>query len=406
MYIPQHFRLSLPTYIIIIGTFFSRFGTSVIFPYLTLYLASKKGLPLYWPGIAIGLSYFAHALSGFSAGYLASRYGYLKVLRLSIIFYAATFFLMGYAGHALTNKVLIGIIFIICCTLGGVVRSFIETIGQIIISDTTPLGQKHFAFSLRYTLMNVGSTLGPILAVILGIVITSASYFLAAILVIFYAFLLQKIAKSSHFTEMKQTTPPPFFQSLYAIFRDKQCLYFVIAGIIGFIANSQMEALFAYVSFQNTGSNRVFVEMFAINTITVVLVQILLTEYTKRFDIHYVILSGLLFYTISLIGIALAGKVHFYYYLSMFIFTLGEILALSLVGIYIDTKMGRFSKEMCFGITSFVFIGNVIGSPLGTWLCYQWGIKGGLFAMVAITLLGIPFILAAKREATLINVAS
>lgn len=391
-------NLSLPSLLILAGSFLTRLGNSLIYPYLTLYLSVKKGLPLYWAGCAIGACYLTFALSGFVAGYLSSQYGHAKTLKTAILAYVILIFSMGYIVNTVNNILLIGYFFILLCALAGITRSTMETVGQIIISKSTALGEKYLVFSLRYTLINVGSTLGPIIGTALGLLITPNAFFVAGLFMLFYYCVLFKMPEF----KQQEAITISFLPTLWAILCDKQCLYFILAGIAGFIASSQMEALFAYISYINTKSTQVFVLMYAINTTTVVLLQIIITEYVKRFNLNYVILFGLILYACSLLGVALAGKHPFNYYISTFIYTLGEILALSTVGIYIDTQLTKVSKEMSFGISNFIFIGNVIGGPLGTWFCYHWGIKNGLCLMAIITLSGIPCILAAKRASAAI----
>lgn len=391
-------RFSLPYYVwvIIVGTFLSRFGTSMVLPYVSLLLVHNKGLPLYWAGIAISSSYLAQTISGFIGGYFSTKFDRFKTLKVTILFYAFLFFCMGAACQWLTNKFWVGSIFVLCWFLAGGCRSLIETVGQIVISYFTPIPQKHLAFSLRYTFINIGVSIGPLVALAVGVLTKNLAFWLTGICVFSYFVLLQMTVKNETLTTEKNNFPS-FLTSMHTLVKDKQFLYFTCAAILTFVGLNQMETLFAYISYTNTGSTNVFAVMYCINAVTVVTLQMQMIQFTKKFNIHNVITCGIALITLGLIGVGFSGSHPFYYYLSGFIFTLGEILSFALVGLYIDLLAPSSHKEAYFGINTFVLCGIIFSSPLITWISYEFGVTTGIILAAVLTSVGIPLILAAKK---------
>lgn len=393
----NRFNFSYTVWMIILGTFLSRFGTAIVLPYITIFLVHNKGLPLYWAGCAVGIGYLAQALTGFAGGFSSTRINHFTLLKITVLIYAAVFLCMGLSCQFIKNQILVGIAFIGCSFLGGICRSFIETIGQIIISDFTELDQKHSAFSIRYFFINVAVSIGPLIAFLLGITSTTNAFWVTTIFVFLYFAVIQFTIKPGTIAPKVNSHSLSFSKLITALLLDKQFLYFTICGVLIFLGFGQLETMFSYVSFIETGDAHVFAIMFLINGLTIVLFQLHLIDFIRRFDVHDVISVGVVFLVLGLLGVAFAGKVHFYYYLSMFVLTLGEILSISVISIYIDLMAPVSYKEIYFGITSFVLIGRVIGAPLATWTSHCLGLRPGMVLIAGITLLAVPMIWSAKK---------
>jgi MFS family permease len=157
-----------------------------------------------------------------------------------------------------------------------------------------------------------------------------------------------------------------------------------------------MNTLFAYVTYHYALKSHVFVTMYVINGLCIILLQVPIGNYIKRFNICYVIVAGTILLAAGLFGIAFSGTHASLYYLNTFIFTLGEMCSLSLVGVYIDQLAKPEHRYIYFGISNFALIGSIIGPPLATFVCNYFSISAGLITAGIITLLGVPFILLAR----------
>ena len=154
-------------WIIIIGIFFLRIGTSMSIPFLSIYLHFKVGISLPMTGMIVGVSYLSHIFGGFFGGVLSDRYGRRLVLALSLLCYGITFF--GFAlGGSLRDPFVITIVFAGLNLIAGLFRIWSETIAQALLADIVAPSQKLNVFSIRYTGANLGSAIGPILGSLIG----------------------------------------------------------------------------------------------------------------------------------------------------------------------------------------------------------------------------------------------
>ena len=106
------YRLPYVVFAIIIGTLISRLGTSIVIPYITILLVQLKHLPLYWGGIAIGVSYLSQAFWVSGSGKLFPGIEPFKLMKLAICIYAALFLVMSLISKFAYNQLLVGYGFI------------------------------------------------------------------------------------------------------------------------------------------------------------------------------------------------------------------------------------------------------------------------------------------------------
>lgn len=389
-------QLPYPVTVIAVGTLISRFGTSMVLPYITILLVQIKHLPIFLTGITIGCSYLAQAFGASLTGKLFSQDKPLKLMKTSLVIYALIFISMGFISEWINNRWIVGGGFIICFLLAGMCRSLIEATGLTMISHLTPSQLKSFAFSLRYTFINIGTSLGPLTAILLGILHTNIEFYLASTAILTYYLLLQFTVKMKTFAF--HTHANNLALTFKILISDRRLLYFTLAAILCYIGFSQQETLFAYIVYHYLASTHVFAVMYAINGITIVALQTSLVSYIEKFEIHYVLMMGILLLAIGLIGIAVSTIYVLAYYLSAFIFTLGEIFTLSLLSLYIDQLALPENRYAYFGISNFALLGRVTGPPLATLISHYVGLSHGLIVTACITLLGVPFIFLAKKK--------
>jgi MFS family permease len=394
------FKLPYPVLAIATGSLMSRFGTSMVIPYITVLLVEAKHLPIYWGGLTIGLYYLAQALMGSLGGHKLSKIEPFKLIKVGIFFYTLLFIVLGLISRFVHTPLLVGFSFVLCFLLLGTCASIIETTGQFVISSLTPMPQKYFAFNLRYTFINIGTSIGPLVAIALGILNTNWVFYATAIAIFVY-FALIKFTVNTKIPASTNGEHSNFLHAFTVLFQDKKLLYFIIAAILCYIGFSQMNTLFAYVTYHYALPSHVFAVMYAINGLCIILLQVPIGHYIKRFNIYYVIAVGIILLTIGLLGTALSSTHALLYYLSMFIFTLGEMCSLSLVGVYIDQLATPERRYIYFGISNFALIGSIMGPPLATMITHYFNVEIGLISAGVVTVFGVPFILAAKRAVAL-----
>ncbi len=249
-------QLPYPVTVIAVGTLISRFGTSMVLPYITILLVQIKHLPIFLTGITIGCSYLAQAFGASITGRLFDQARPLKLMKTSLIIYVLLFICMGLISQWINNRWLVGGGFIICFLLLGICRSLIESTGLTMISHLTPSQLKSFAFSLRYTFINIGTSLGPLIAILLGILHTNIEFYIASMAILTYYCLLQFTVKTKNLSF--HTSSNNILLTFKILLSDRRLLYFTLAAILCYVGFSQQETLFAYIVYHYLASTHVF----------------------------------------------------------------------------------------------------------------------------------------------------
>ena len=159
---------------LLIGTVFARGASFMAVPFLALYLSNTHGIHPILIGITIGLSPLTGTLGGFIGGYFSDRYGRKKVMLWTIFVWGLVYFGFSQASHIGT--------FMVLNALNGLCRSFFEPSSQALMADLTSVDKRKRVFSLRYTAINIGASLGPLLGVYVAPFSTSLPFLLTSMI--------------------------------------------------------------------------------------------------------------------------------------------------------------------------------------------------------------------------------
>lgn len=384
--------LKLPplVWIIGLGTLISRFGTTMVLPFLLIYLNQVKHIPLDICGWIIGITYLGQVLMGFWGGMLIDRFGRDAIIRYSLVAYALTFLLFAVVGHLVDNIVLLVVFFTVLNFIAGILRCWIETSGQALISDITTTETVYQAFSLRYTMLNLGVSLGPVVAGLLAVAGSEKTFYVAAVAIFAYYLLWIKSAHVKTFKAKQEVSQYSFSECVKLIKQDRSLQLYVLSSFIIFLAFSQLEANFAYIIWQNTHDMFWSGMTYAMNGIVIVTLQMYLVNKAREYNLAKVFALGALCVTVGVLLFAFAQKQVLIYLVAMIIFTLGEIFSLSISGIVTDQLAPKEFRGVYFGITNLMYLGRVLGTPLALILLSHVGSRWAFTIIGLITLFAIP----------------
>lgn len=353
-------------WIIIVGIFFLRIGTSMSIPFLSIYLHFKIGISLSVTGLIVGASYLSYIFGGFFGGILSDRYGRRSVLGISLFLYALTFFAFGLGGR-LSDPFVVTIVFGGLNLIAGLFRIWSETIAQAMLSDIALSAEKINVFNMRYTAANLGSAIGPILGAYIGFSGTMLGFYFAGIMCLLY-FLLFTVASQGvgQAGTSKQPATITMAETAVTLFRDKVLLYYILGGMFAFLVYVQLESTFGQIIMQRFGNAQVYTMILTTNAITVIALQIPLTKYLlKRYSSLDVMKLGCIFIAVGMVGTAFSGLSCTGYIVSQIIFTLGEIFVFSIGGVFIDEIAPEHLRGAYFGSLGFQYLGKTVGSIIG-----------------------------------------
>ena len=362
----SNYKFDSLIWIIIVGIFFLRIGTSMSIPFLSIYLHFKVGISLPTTGFIVGLSYLSYIFGGFFGGVLSDRYGRRLILGLSLFFYALTFFGFGLAG-SLIDPLIITIIFGILNLFAGLFRIWSETIAQAMLADIATPNQKLNVFNIRYTAANVGNAIGPILGSLIGFSGTMSGFHFTGIMCIVYTMLFTISSKQvREHIKINKSELLTISATASTLFRDKLLMFYILGGIFSFLVYVQLESTLGQIIMQRFGNSDIYTMILATNAITVICLQIPLTKYFLRtYNPLDLMKLGCLFIAAGLIGTAFAGLNYTAYIISQIIFTLGEIFIFSIGGVFIDDIAPAKLRGAYFGSLGFQYLGKTVGSIIG-----------------------------------------
>jgi MFS family permease len=380
-------QFSPMVWVILAGILLLRIGTTISVPFLSIFLHFKVGISLPMTGFIVGISYLSYVGGGIFGGILSDNYGRRKIFGISLFFYALTFFGFGLAALLMRFPVVIVTLFCSLNLIGGLFRIWSETLGQAMLSDLVTEEQKVAAFSFRYTAMNIGSAIGPVLGSILGFSGTMAGFYITGLMCLAYFFLFISVSRKVPNECKKIVERIKFLETFRVLVKDKALMYFIFGGMFAYLVYVQQESTLGQILMQRFGNAHLFAILLTMNAVVVIFLQIPLTNYCMRSkSLLSVMKLGCVFLCIGLFGLAFAERGYVLYIISQIILTIGEMLIFPLGGIFIDKIAPVELRGSYFGATGFQYFGRAIGPFLGGLALQELNGKIALsiFAVVAL----------------------
>lgn len=349
-------------YIICFAKLINRLGDFVV-PFLALYLTQKIGMSTVASGIIVTLASVIGIPASIIGGKVSDMFG-----RKKIYIYGQSIAAAALIPCAVTKNV---VITIICLLVSTFFNSFIRPAFSAMVTDILSKEQRQAGFSLQYLSINVGVSIGPILAGILfnnflpmlflGDAITS---FIAVVLI--WKNVKETYEKSNHIlveNKAEKAEEGNIFQMLLK--RPYLCMFFILNTVYNFIYTQHKFSLPITLSaeFNNQGA-QFFGYLMSINAVTVVILTVFVSAITKRnHPLTNMAFSGV-FYAI---GFGIIGYVHSFnlFVVSTILWTGGEILSSISSGVYVANNSPSNFRGRLNAITSIVtFAGSALSTSI------------------------------------------
>lgn len=347
-YFKPYKGLPVSIYIIFIASIVNNMGNFVA-PFLTMFLTYKVGISVGIVGTVVAVNSGLGLAGTMIGGKLIDQTGRKKVL---IIF--RTLSGAGIAAAAFSKDPVIIICLIMLSTFFG---GFSQPVYSTIITDLTKGEQRKAGFSLEYMAINIGFSVGPLLAgflyknyiswLFLGDAITT---FISVVLVA--VFVPETIPSKEELAgqkseKLESAEEGSLFSAMIkrptlVIFSFIMIIYFIVFSQFNFGLSIQVGDIF------KDNSSTIFGTLMTVNALMCSILTVFITSLTRNIKSSLSISVGGILYSIGF-GMIFFINSYIMFVLSTIIWSLGEIIVSTNTNVYIAshspiTHRGRFNS--------------------------------------------------------------
>ncbi len=311
---------SFPTqlWVLVVGGFISSLGSALVFPFLTLYLRQRLGIPLAQIGLVFTVHAAASLVAGMVGGFIADRFGRRTVMLVSLLSSSVVLLLMGLAStYGQLVALAVGV---------GLSGPLAQPARDAMIADLTLPTQRAEAYSVLRVAFNLGYAIGPAIGGFLASVSYLLSFGLAAA-ASFVVFLLTlwKVRETLP-TAAKETARTNPTRGFGPALRDSAFMLFCALMLLTSVAYSQVTTNLPVHMKESLGlGERYFGWVMTTNAAMVVALQVAITRATSRWPRLPSLALGAALYGVGVGAIGLMGAFPGLIACAV-IYTLGEML--------------------------------------------------------------------------------
>jgi MFS family permease len=310
------------------GMLISTMGSSMIWPFLMIYVRQRVDLPLTQIASLMTINATAAIIAAFIAGPITDRIGRKWVMVVSLAGNSLVYFLMSGAHSYLS--------FALLMTFSGTFNPLYRVGADAMVADLIQPEKRPDAYALMRLSNNAGISIGPMIGGFISSLSFSITFYFAGAGMMVYSLLLAFFAIE---TLPKQIDFSLEYSKLFSgylqVLRDTQFLTFLGAFIL-----TQMCALMIWILmpvyangvFNVPESQYGFIP--TTNALMVVFLQVFVTRITKRYRALPVMMVGTVFYAIG-VGSVAFGKSFFGFWISIVIMTIGELILMPTSSTYV-----------------------------------------------------------------------
>ena len=310
------------------GMLISTIGSSMIWPFLMIYVRQRVNLPLTQIASLMTINATAGLIAAFIAGPITDRIGRKWVMVFSLAGNGVVHFFMSNAHDFLS--------FAILMSLSGTFNPLYRVGADAMLADLIPAEKRPDAYALMRLSNNAGISIGPMVGGFISSVSFTITFFFAGTGMLIYSLLLAFFALE---TLPKNTSSSEHilksFGGYLQVLRDTQFLSFIAAFILAQMCAVMIWILMpVYANGIYKVPERQYGFIPTTNALMVVFLQVFVTRITKRFRPLPVMTLGTFFYTLGVGSVAL-GHSFIGFWISIVIMTIGEFILMPTASSYV-----------------------------------------------------------------------
>lgn len=361
-------HLSSEIYYITLARLLVAFGYTMSYVFIPIYLLEVKKLSPTLIGMISGISTFIGLISWFFVNILSNLFGEKKVILISFAIRTFIFLISGIIIYFDFSYIyLIPFLFANSFLLGLSVSPM-----ESLILQKSNQENRNIAFSIHRVGMNIGWSLGPLLGGYLVEIHYAVPFYGTSFFTFFSLILLNNFIRE----EPKIKTSSSFKETYKSFFNNKILVFFLINSINIFIVMSLLiTPLSVFITTYYAVSKVSIGKLYFLNGILVVLLQVPISIWFK--NLFFSIQMGTFLYYIGFLSVGIFA--HFflsfhYFYLSVIVITLGELLSISSLHSFLSILAEKTNKNI-----ELYSLNNFVSSYVGFIRTLGWSI-GPIFS--------------------------
>ncbi|BDG84681.1 MULTISPECIES: efflux MFS transporter YdeE [Citrobacter] len=330
-------------------------GRGATLPFMTIYLNRQYDLSVDLIGYAMTVALTIGVIFSLGFGILADKFDKKRYMLLAI-----SAFLLGFIAIPLVHSVTLVVLLF---ALINCAYSVFATVLKAWFADNLSATTRSKIFSLNYTVLNIGWTVGPPLGTLLVMQSINLPFWLAAICSAFPLVFIQTWVKRTE-TPVEGTTASVWSPSV--LLRDKALLWFTLSAFLAsFVSGAFASCISQYVMVVANGNfaEKVVAVVLPVNAAIVVSLQYAVGRRLTTANIRPLMATGTICFVAGLVGFMISGNSLLLWGLSAAIFTIGEVIYAPGEYMLIDNIAPAGMKASYFSAQSLGWLGAAV-NPL------------------------------------------
>ena len=327
-------------------------GRGATLPFMTIYLNRQYDLSVDLIGYAMTVALTIGVIFSLGFGILADKFDKKHYMLLAI-----SAFLLGFIAIPLVHSVTLVVLLF---ALINCAYSVFATVLKAWFADNLSATTRSKIFSLNYTVLNIGWTVGPPLGTLLVMQSINLPFWLAAICSAFPLVFIQTWVKRAE-TPVEGTTASVWSPSV--LLRDKALLWFTLSAFLAsFVSGAFASCISQYVMVVANGNfaEKVVAVVLPVNAAIVVSLQYAVGRRLTTANIRPSMAAGTICFVAGLVGFMISGNSLLLWGLSAAVFTIGEVIYAPGEYMLIDNIAPAGMKASYFSAQSLGWLGAAV----------------------------------------------
>ena len=368
------------------GLVISATGTSMIWPFMTIYSSQKLGLPLTAVTSLLSINALTGLIASIIAGSLVDHFGRKVIMTIGLFGQALAYLLYVPAQEFWMFALLMG--------FSGLFSPLYRVGTDAMLADMFAPEDRAQAYALVRMGRNIGVALGPVLGGLIVVISYNLGLYVAAIALAVFGLISVLFLRETNPQSNRQqvTNLHEQLQVFGEALRNGHFNRLLAAYTLMEIANTLIWGFLPVYLKTNFSINEARYSWIpTTNALMVVFIQVFITKLTSRKPATKVLPVGALFYAASMLIIAL-GNAYWTFWAAMVVMTIGEMIIAPTATVYVtnlapENQRGRYLGV--FGLTWNIAMSigplsaGILTDNIGMRVPYFFGMGIGILSMFA-----------------------